>query len=248
MNKRTLRSFIAGYNKNCNAAVLTPALGKQLRIHSVKLLNKSGGTIDLGVLRRFGPSGYKLWELLAGVVTDITSLVQGAASTELISVTNNDGFIVQSAERFGLIGFTVSQAEAGSPVYTYQYWDGAAWQTLSTIAVPTAYDTSKEQLVLFAAPANWAVGGNAATGLDSTKFSIRMKATTAPSTAVKVSDVWVAQLLDFQYQVANNLSWEWKVAVPELPMEFQAQDGVLPYFSGTANAANQISCQYVVQD
>lgn len=247
MNKRTLRSFVAGYNKNSNAAVLTPALGKQLRIHSVKLLNKSGGTIDLGVLRRFGPSAYNLYEMLVGVLTDITTLVQGGAATELISLVNNDGYVVASSERFGLIGFTVSTAESGSPVYVYEYWNGSAWATLPTIAVPTAYNTAKEQLVLFAAPANWARGGDV-TGMDTTKYNIKVKATTAPGTAVAVTDVWVAQLLDFQYQVANNLSWEWKVAVPELPMEFQAQDGVLPYFGGTANAANQVACQYVVQD
>lgn len=241
---RILKSLASGYAKNALNGVLSPGtVDPQLHLVSGKLLNFSGGASDVGLFRGLG-NGINLYSLVGTTLTDITA----ALPATIISTANNDGFLVGSNEKFGLVGFVVSQAEAGSPVYTYKYWNGSSFATLTTYAVPTTYGTSAEVLIVFAPPSDWAVGGaiTSVTGISQTKYNIYMKATTAPSTAVIVSRFYAAQPIDYQPNLADKTAFSWQSVTPELSLNLNSGDYLLPYFA-TANAKNMVMAQYWVQ-
>lgn len=245
MNTRIIQSLAVQFPANANTPVLTPVSGRQLSVYQLKCINRSGGACDMGVLRKFGPANWMIGGVASNSLTDLTANIQAGTASTIVTTTNNDGFLASSKEKFNLIGLKVSQAQAGSPVYTYQYWNGTTWSTLTTIAVPASY-SSGSQIVIFATPVDWVPGGSTVTGLDQSKYNILVRATTAPSTAVQVNDAWIAQLIDFFPQVANNSAGVWQTANMELALQFESQDSLLPYFS-SANAANMVSGQYLVQ-
>lgn len=237
------------YPDNAKTPFLNAKLGQQIKLYKTQLTNKSGGAIDLGLLRGLGPSGYKVYSLASGAATDVTAQLQAGSDTPIFDTANNDGFIVESKEVFSLIGFNISQADSGSPVYAFQYWNGSSWTSLTPLpALPSSFATGT-QLVFFAVPIDWVQGGSGATGADSSKYHIRGIATTAPGQIVNANAIWVGQLLDYAYQVANNLSATFETAYPDATMDpttFEAQDYVLPYFGGTANKSNLVQVKYLI--
>lgn len=245
MYTRIVQTLATQFPANANTPVLAPVSGRQLSVYSLKCINRSGGACDMGVFRKFGPKNWLLGAVASNVLSDITAAVQAGTASQIVSTTNNDGYLVSSKEAFNLIGLKVSQAQAGTPTYTYQYWNGSTWATLITIAVPASYG-SGNQLVVFATPVDWVPGGGTVTGLDATKYNILVRATAAPSTAVQVNDAWVAQMLDFFPGVADKASATWQTSNVELPLIFESQDALLPYFS-SANTANMVTAQYLVQ-
>ncbi len=181
MNTRVLQTLHTGYADNAKTAILIPALGKQIRLLKSRVLNRTGGAIDLAIMRKFTAIEWSFfqWTDLTTTAVDKTSTIQTPAVTAITTLVNNDGFIVQSSKKFNLIGLTISTAPAGGvPAYVYEYWNGAAWTTLTTINT-MGYATG-DKLIVFAAPMNWAVGGSGA-GLSASKYSIRVRASTAPS-------------------------------------------------------------------
>jgi hypothetical protein len=173
--------------------------------------------------------------------TDQTSTIQDGSTVTLYTTTTNDGFLIQSPRRFNLIGFSVTQAESGSPVYTYQYYNGTAYATLTTIKVSASY-TVADHVIAFAAPQDWAVGTTAAVGGSTSLYSILMKASTAPGTAVQANAMWVSAFLNFTEGVADNGKVVCTAAAGE-NFTLQSTEGVVPFF-GTANAANTVRVTY----
>ncbi len=248
MNTRLLQTLITSYAQNAKDSVLSPSTGKQIKLYYAKLTNRSGGTIDVGILKKLATTGsYALFGSAAGVGSDLTTAINAGTASTILTTTTNDLFVVQCREKFSLIGLTVSQAQAGSPVYIYQYWNGTIWTTLTTISVPTSYTTGT-QLIVFLPPSDWAVGGDGTTNLDATRYSVRCKATTAPSTAVKVTALWAGLMLDFKPNLDHESSMEYKGADPTLCLMFDGGESLLPYFGGTATANNLIHAQYMIQD
>ncbi len=248
MNTRLLRSANLAYSLKCRDSALVAATGKQLKLYSCRLLNRSGGAADLGIGRFLNASKWTIGQYaeVAQTFTDVTAPIAAGTATTIIDTTVNDGFIVSAKERFGLIVFTVSQAETGSPVYEYKYWNGTAWTALSTINLPTAYPTG-EIAVAFSPPYDWVVGGTAIAGLDLTKFNIRVRATTHTTANVQVTAAAVAAFFDFQSAVADKGSFSWAVTNIDIPFILDSVEGLMTYFS-TANTANMISAQFLIQD
>lgn len=248
MSVQVPRWLHVGYAQNAKGTVLLPAGGQQLNLLSASVTNRSGGAIDMGLLRQMSNPSWVvgLWTDSTTTFTDETAAIQAGTASALTTTTNNDGYIVGCKETFGLVGITVSTgATGGSPVYTYQYWNGVSWGTLTTIAVPT-YGAGTS-LVVFPAPFDWALGGSG-TGVDQARYNVRMRATTAPSsTAVAATALWVGQFLRFFPGVADKTRVDWAVTDIQIPLTFNAKEGLLPYFSGSANAANLVEAQYIVQ-
>ena len=237
-----------GYKTNGGLVALTQGTGQQLYIYSIKAQNKYGGAIDVGILKRFASTDWVFNQIVVANIpdaTDASAAIRAGTSTALFTTTTNDGYMVQSLQKFNMIGFTIETSEAGSPVYTYQYFNGTSYTTLTTISVPTTYVTSglATALVVFLAPDDWAVGTTAGVGGDSDKYSILVKASTAPSTAPKATALWLGQFIDFQYQLANNTAFS--ATFDSLtPIKLQGGEGIQAYFGGTANAANCLSVVY----
>ena len=251
MATQPLQFVCSGYSQNCQEPVLTPPQGEQINLYSAKVLNQSGGAIDMGIGKLLAGSAWKFYQYtLANTpyVTDYTTAIQaGGAGCDIFDTTIGDGYLVGANVPFNIIGQTITTGASGSPVYKYQYYNGTAWTTLTTQAVP-AYATGTS-LVVFPSPQDWVPGTpTAATvGADQSKYYILVTTTTAPSGVIVTSTAWVVEFIDFASQVANNTSFEFKVFDSVLPIVLSGTESIVPYFSGSANAKNMMRVVYSIQ-
>lgn len=243
-----LQVICAGYTQNCTLPVLSPPTGKQINLFSAKVVNQSGSASDLAIGVTNALATWKFYQITAAntpTSTDYTAGIQGSGAVNIFDTTINDGFMVGCQTQFNVIGLTISQAQTGSPVYLYQYWNGSSWATLTPLASPATYAVGT-QLVVFAAPQDWVQGSNVATGGASGYFYIKATATTAPSQIVQADAAWVVSFLEYMPQVANELSAEFKVFDSVLPLVLSGTAAVIPYF-GVSNAKNTMRIVYSIQ-
>ena len=220
-------------------AFAAPA-NKQTAILNVRAFNNSGGAINVGILRLLQTPALSLWQYTASgtVYTPVTLPV--TSGTTILDTTNGDGFLVQSPRKFGMVGFTISQAGSGSPVYTYKYYNGSSFTTLTTLEVPS-YGSTGDVWIVFQAPSDWALGGNAA--LNQNQYALQVIATTANGTAVQISNMWVGEFLEFYQAVPNNAAIQ--LSFPDSkPFTLNGGEGLIPYFA-TTNAANAFGAYYI---
>src|ERR1035437_5253364 len=155
MSSRVILQEHIGYAQNGKDAALSPPTGKQLQVYGIEAMNRSGGAIDVGILKKLNADDWMIYSIVAAstpVASDITAAVQAATATGIFTLTNNDGFMIGSKNRFNLIGLTISTgASGGSPVYAYKYYNGSTMATLTTIATAT-FSSTGTQLILFNAP------------------------------------------------------------------------------------------------
>lgn len=244
-----------GYGHKLKTAVASAASNRQLQLYRAEVYNGTNGTITTALCKKFAvtSASFKVFQLIAANTPDATeitdAIIAGTAATTIFTATNNDGFMVQCAHKFNVIGMTVDTAETGSPVYSYQYWNGSAWTTLTTIEVPTTYNTSASNIIAFQAPEDWVQGSDAATGGNLTGYyGIKVIATTHPSTAVKLgaagleSSMWLAAFISIS-DLNSKASFLWQC--PDgIPLQFDSGESVLPYFSGSANVASSLAVLY----
>jgi hypothetical protein len=139
----------------------------------------------------FGSTKWELWQRIAATpnVNETTAIQAGTAST-LFTITNSDGYIVYGARPFNKFTLNITQIQAGSPVYTYEYWNGSAWVALPLSTTPS-YSTLGSTSAEFAIPSAWAVGDGTETGGNNSYYAVRVLATTAPTQAVKANSLQV---------------------------------------------------------
>lgn len=151
---------------------------------------RTGGSLLLVHEYNYVNEAVKLFTLQASN-TDVTTAIQaGTATTIFPTGTSNYGMLIQGATTFGRVNFTISQASTGSPVYTYEYWNGAAWTALTITGSAPSFSTTGVKQLLFTIPADWKVSSDVGAA-DPTKYSIRILATTAPLTAVQTTSIEV---------------------------------------------------------
>lgn len=252
-----LLSVSKGYGEAFKTPVVAAPSTKQLTLYRAVLSNNSGGTLSCAVAKKMAgtTNAFKVFQLIAGNTpdaTDITSaIIAGTAATPIFTTTINDGYMIQCPNLFNVIGMTVTQAQTGAPVYTYEYWNGSAYTTLTTIAVPASYAAGRN-LVVFQAPSDWVAGSSAAVGGNLTGyFSIIVRATTASGQQVQVGaggtepSMWLGQFIEFaQVPTAGTLVYQSPTSTE--PLIFDSGEGIIPYFSGSPNAANEMSAIYEV--
>ena len=244
--REPLQIRISQYAEKGKTAVVSPPSDQQLTIHYAKLQNRSGSVVNMGVMRKLALSDWKLFQLIAANnpdATDVTAAIQAGSAVTLFSA-NNDGFLVQAKKMFNVIGVTVSVAETGSPVYTQTYFNGTSYATLTTLE-NHSYVSTGDKFQAFVSPLDWAQGTTAAVGGDTSgRFGARVVATTAPTTPVQITNLWLGQFFSFDSQIGNNQktfqSWD---EIRSFILE--GGEGVMPYFS-TANANNTIEVGYSI--
>lgn len=244
-NTETVLVAYAGKGK---APIFPQVKKSQVATLGFRAINNSGGSINIGLMRLFNlsntdPSGkFRLWQYTAvgPVATEVTTAI--AAGTNIFSTTNNDGYIFQCNRRAGLLGFTVSSASGGG-TYTYKYWNGSSFTTLTTLEVP-AYSSTTDIYTVWVPPSDWVVGATAGIGLDQTKYSILVQGTTHPTTAVAINALWAAEFIDLYQGVGAGSGVADTFSMRE-PLILEGGEGLMPYFS-TANAANIAGAFYVV--
>lgn len=111
---------------------------------------------------------------------DKTADIQAGTATTIFTLVNNDGYLVYAVKPFNKITFVISQAASGgSPVYTYEYWNGSAWTALTLTTTPD-YSSTGTTSAEFVAPSDWVIG-DSTEALNSDYYALRVLATTAPS-------------------------------------------------------------------
>ena len=171
----------------------------------------------------------------------------GTGDFALTTTTNDDGFAVQAATPFNVIGVTVSQAAAGgSPAYEYYYWNGSIWATLNVLS---AFDPSGtgDKYVTFLAPHDWAAFTAtdepvATYGFTAGLYGVAVIAATAPSsTAALATKIWPVRLLDYIETVGDGQSVvrRYDHGMAKIP----SGSSLVPYCS-TADNANWITIDY----
>lgn len=164
----------------------------------------------------------------------------GTGDFPLFTLLDNDGFAVQALTQFNMLVIPVSTAQAGSPTYSYQYYNGSGYTVLPVIESVSTY-TIANHYVVFHAPIDWAKGGPEGEGFDEDKYHIRVRATTAPSTAPLATEIIVGRFIAFDEALEDGA-----ILVADYqsePLKLLGGSGLMPYF-GTANAANFIEAVY----
>lgn len=236
-------SYLGLYATKGKAAAFTVPASKQLYVFNMRAMNNSGSTINVGIMRRLVTSEYAFYQYVASgtTYTNASTALNAGTATVAFAGANNDGFAVQSQRLFSMVGLTISTAQSGG-VFTYKYWNGSAFTTLTTLEVPTDYSATGDIYAVFVPPSDWTPGGS--TGLDQSKYSILVQSTTAPAAAVSVNAIWTGQFLEFIKGVANNAGVQ--VAFPDSkPLLLEGGEGLFPYFS-TASASNQFASFYAI--
>lgn len=235
------RSIDISYELKGGVNAFTVAPSSQLYLYNARAYNNSGAAINVGICHLHVANVFSIWTLTTGgtVYTDSTAAIAAGTATNLFTVVNNDGFIVSSRKRFNVLALTISSASAGG-TYTYKYWNGSAYTTLTTLEVPV-YSATGVVYIAFQAPRDWVVGGPAQ--ISQTRYSIQVIATTHPTTAVAITAFTESEFLDFYQGVANNAAIQ--LSFPDSkPFLLEGGESVCPYFS-TASAANTFACFYV---
>lgn len=214
--------------------------GNQFLIGSISVYNAVASENAIGLYHSITNSQFKMAQITAGVGADVTTTIQAGTVTTVFSTTNNDGSVFQSKNKFNMVGFNISQAQTGSPVYTYAYWNGSTWATLPLLNTPV-YTATGIQLITFNAPIDWAVSSGVIAGTDSSMYAIRVLATTAPGTAVRINGLRIAKMIKYQDAVLPNSYMT--VDFEEEPYLLQSGEAIIPSFSYT-NGSNRLELAY----
>jgi len=241
------------YPEKSKTAIATAPTGSQLSFISAVLSNRSGGAISMGIGFKTDDTRWKAGQWVNGsaTYTDDTTDAQDSGTNDfaLTTTTNNDGFIIQSLDKFGIVGIQVTTAQAGTPVYEYNYWNGSAYASLSTLEVPASYAVG-EVTIAFSPPLDWApvAAGTApaTSGMDVGKYVIRVRATTAPSTAPLASLIWVSRFLSFKTAVATDTLLNIIASDTQRGFILNGGESIVPYFQ-TANANNSVEVEYYIR-
>lgn len=229
-----------GYGQNSKDVALAPPSNKQLHLYACTVKNESGGPIDMAILKRMG--AFSLYTLTAASTPDAVA----ATAPITTFAANNDGFLVQSQFKFGMIGFAITTGQAGG-TFAIQYYNGTSYTTLTTFVAPANYGSTGQFQYIFNAPVDWAKGTTAAIGGDTGMYSIRVISSTAAAGGVVIDSIFIAELLKYQVAVADHGELSINPALALQPIMFSGAEGVQPYFGGTATAKNSLQATYAIQ-
>lgn len=185
----------------------------------------------------------------AAVTVDTTDAQSAAANDFPLEVANqaNSGCMFGATVPFGAISVASTTNSAGSPVRVLEYWNGA-WTTIAAagllVAPPANWlTTATEDLILFIPPTDWTKGGTPTDTANQDTYNIRIRATTAPTTAGSASRVYLGYVFSGEPALAANgtheAPWESLQGWP-CPRAIAAISGA----ASTANEGHVISIVY----
>lgn len=251
MISKSVQHVHLSYAQNGKDAAISPPSGQQLAVFLIAANNRTASAKNVGICKLLPDLEWKLWTFeSSAAAVEVTTSIQAGSNQDLFGVGANSGFIFQSSKMFNLVGFSIATGETGSPVYVYEYWNGTSWATLPTVEKFMNRSTSAEgffsgdQVATFMSPHDWVQGTDVTTDADSAMYSIRVRASTLPSTIPVADDAWVAQFIDYQDSL-NSYGSLVKTFPVQRPLVLESQEAIMPYFSGVASSDNVISADYV---
>jgi len=213
-------------------------LNESILLHSYSAYNANSSACDVGLGIGFNTAKWGLYQLTGGG----TIATKASAPYTLFDTVANDGFLIGSTFKFGYVVLNLSQAQAGSPVYTYQYWNGTSWATLVPMQTPV-YTSTGYVYLTFNPPADWVVGSNGLISSSLSYYAIKVASTTAGSQAVLATSVQPARWLYYQQNLpgGSRLLADFNVR----PWRMEGSEVLLPYFS-IASQQNTVEASYQV--
>lgn len=232
------------------------AFREGLWIRRFELHNRSAATASVGIGGRLANRNWIAGTLTSDNATFTDRSVGYQAQTATIfgaDAATNDGVCILSRVKFDWVSANITTAEvdAGAAVdHTVQYSTGATWTTLGANAATTddftltntVYTAAVKNLVMFS-PADWAVtaalGGvpNGYYGVLFTSAQMGAGDTAGLVTGIEIGQAMIAE------GVADNGVWE----MEEVDYWMPQADGIMAYFSGTANAGNRVYCEVLTR-
>ncbi len=203
-------------------APFTPPASGQLQVHAVGLMNGSAASGLCGVFNSVSTTLFKVYTVQASTV-DVTTTIQAGTAISTFPTTNNYGIILSSTTPFQGVAFQVSQASTGTPIYTYEYWNGSAWVALVNENTPVQ-STISIQALIFQAPTGWAIDAN-------NFYSIRLLGATAPSTAVQWNSIKILRLIKMAELSPMSVL---DVDLNSDPILLQGSETIIPFFAYTS--------------
>lgn len=234
-NSQNLQLITTAYPTINRDVVLVPPPNRQLIVHSFIAVNNSTVAADLGFGIRYSSSAWKIYDQ-AGT--------EQVATDPIFTTVNNEGFILQAKSKFNGISIMLDDVATGTPVYGYDYWNGAAWSPLTLLAAPDF--TAADSYVAFLTPIDWATGSGGLTPSFSPiqpGYAIRVRATTAGGQDVVPSSISLMRFIVLRRAVGSGMHLQ--VRFTERPMLLEAEEALVPYF-GSAFAGNHVEAAYQV--
>ncbi|MHA2380603.1 MAG: hypothetical protein ACXADS_15105 [Candidatus Thorarchaeota archaeon] len=237
--RRPMQNKLAAYATQGEDAFILPASGKQLVVHAAAVENRSGASMDSGIIRRYGPQTFATSKLVVADTPDASDVTNDFPQDFFEAV--GDGVLIESSRPFCLAGFNVSSG-SGAATYSFEYFNGTSYVALPGALVLRSPDftSTGNQVLVFIPPSDWELGGEASVGANSLKYSIRI--TTDTATAATIDDVFAGEFLAFKSALADDgvLSLNYP---DDTPLVLSSEEGVMPYF-GIADAGNIMTVQY----
>lgn len=222
--------------------------GSNLQVAYMRLQNRSetDAVVAMGVRLNTGIWKAGQWVHATTTYTDDTADFQdvGATDAALETTTNNDGFLVSSGVLFNGLSINVSTASVGTPVRVLEYSTGtSSWATLTNAlsfdGAGANYNTA-ENVIVFAPPTDWArMTSSHGTGVTVGHYGLRVRATTAPSTAGIAASMSVHRLYFPIEVLSDNNVYEIPLGSMYATLEPNG-DALVAYFS-VSNPQNLVS-------
>lgn len=250
---RASSKLIDGGDPTSNAYVLYThprgeSGGINLQLAYARLQNRSeaDAVVAIGVRLNTGIWKAGQWTDATTTFTDDTTDFQdvGATDAALETTTNNDGFLVSSGVLFNGLSINVSTASVGTPTRVLEYSTGtSSWTALSNVlsfdSAGANYDTA-ENVIVFVPPTDWArMTSGHGTGVTVGHFGLRVRATTAPSTAGVAASITVHRLYFPIEVLSDNNVYEIPLGAMYASLDPNG-DALVAYF-GVSNPQNLVS-------
>lgn len=239
-NRYNIELMQSGYSTNGKDSFSLVPSNVQIYLHSFSAFNANATASDIGLGVTNTVATWKLYvgNVNGGTPTNVTTAIQAGTTENIFDTTNNHGFLVECSKKFGQLIFNVTQAQSGSPVYSYQYWNGTSWATLNLNQTPV-YTSTGYVYVPFNPPIDWATG-DGGMGADN-GYSIRVRSTTAGGQNVQVNSLKVARWFCYRQDVPS-LS-QLQVIFDDHPELLDVGEQLIPYYE-TANNLNSVEAAF----
>lgn len=222
--------------------------GSHLQLAYARLQNRSesDAVVAIGVRLNTGIWKAGQWVHATTTLTDDTTDFQDAGATDaaLETTTNGDGLLVSSGVLFNALSINVSTASVGTPARVIEYSTGtSSWTALSNAlsfdGASNNYATG-ENVIVFVPPTDWArMASGHGTNVTVGHYGLRVRATTAPSTAGVAASISVHRLYFPIEVLSDNNVYEIPLGSMYATLEPNG-DALVAYFSVT-NPQNLVS-------
>lgn len=172
------------------------------QLASFRIQSRSAGAARFGIGVRLSRDSWKAgqWTHATTTFSDDTTDFQSVTADDapLETTTNGDGFLVAGRSPFNYIAINGGIAQAGSPTRVIEYSAGTStWTTLSVVIQTSTniLGSGTESVFWFQSPTNWVpMTASHGTGVPVGLYGLRIRATTAPSTAAVAATISVSRL------------------------------------------------------